>query len=388
MRSLLLATSLLLAGQDVLDAQQPGRRRFPRRWIGAALGVGITTAASVLYSKSARSLSGNCSSTRCVATLSISLGLTSGFLIGREFDQLYEKRYRHAPPMTVRGLALPLAVQPNEVAARSGTLAAAGEGGVELVTVAGGRLDRGDVRARGLRGVVAALPDPNANRLLVGTTTGLYAYPLGGAEVAGGLVASGEVAAMDVRGDRALLAVHGQLVEARLWGDTLAVPRGARSFESRVTDVLFDPARPIAWVLTESALIALAAPDSGLADSLGSLPLPGSGRRIAAKGTELAVAAGDGGALHVDAGNPASLRITARWTGARFAYDVAFGVRGLFIAGGPEGLFAVAPRDDGEMTALGLARGLGFVSALESDGPFLYLLDRSGSVLRRITIEQ
>lgn len=385
-RALLLAAALAILAAP-LEAQEAGRRRFPRRWIGAAIGVGLTGITTILYGLSGRNVQGNCSSTRCVGTLSILAGFGSGYIIGREFDQLYQKRYRHAPPMSVRGLALPLAVLPNDLAARGGLLATAGEGGVELITAREGRLERGDVRARGLRGVITALPDPPASRLLVGTTTGLYAYPLGGTQVAGGLVAAGEVSALDVRGDHALLAVGGTLVEAWLIGDSAATLGPERRFDAPVMDVAWDPARPLAWVLTESAVVALAAPDSGLAETLGTLLLPGTSRRLAVRGSAIAVAAGEGGVLQVDAADPVNPQVRARWTGARFAYDVAFGPRGLYVAAGPEGLFAVAPREDGAMTALGLARGLGFVSALETDASYLYLLDRSGGVLRRIALE-
>lgn len=386
-RALLLAAGLALTASGVLSAQEAPRRRLPRRWIGAVIGAAVTSVATILYAQSEHKGLGNCTSVRCVGTLSILGGSGAGYLIGREFDQLYQQRYRHAPPMTLRGVALPLAVPPNDMATRDGVLAAAGEGGVEVIRAAGDVLEHGDVRARGLRGVITALPDVEGQRLLVGTTTGLYAYPLAAGLVAGSQLAAGEIAAVDVRGDRALLALGGALVEARLSADTFATTAPPRRFTSRVMDVAFDAERPIAWVLTESALLALAAPDSGLADSVGAVSLPGAGRRLALRGNTIAVATGEAGVVTVDGTDPGSPRPLARWAGARFVYDVAFGPRGLYIAGGPEGLFAVALRHDSAMTALGLARGLGFVSALDTDGGYLYILDRSGSMLRRVALD-
>ncbi len=384
-RALTLALALAVAMPDLAPAQS-SRGRIPRRWIGAVVGAAITGTAAWIYSRTGTSTSSHCSSPNCVATVTLVGGAGAGFLIGRQFDQLYAMRYRNAPPMTVRGQSIPLSVVPSDIAARGGIIAAAGEGGVEILA-AGERLERGDVRARGLRRVAAAVPDPATNRLLVATGAGLYGFALHGEQPAGGLLRPGDVIAVDVHGDHALVATDRGVDLARLVEDSLVGSAAPRAFPARIADVAWDHERGLAWVLTETALVVLAVGDSGVADSLGALELTGTGRRLAVRGSAVAVAAGEGGVLEVDAADPVNAQVRSRWTGARFAYDVAFGPRGIYIAAGPEGLFAVAPREDGGMTALGLARGLGFVSALETDASYLYLLDRSGSMLRRIALE-
>jgi len=377
----LLAT-LLLATEA--PAQQAGGRRVPRRWLGAAIGMLVTGAGALVYALAKqRDIESPCSSTSCVATFSLVLGFGAGFLIGREFDQLHALRYRHGPPLTLRGQQIPLSVIPLDVAARGGTVAAAGEGGVEIFS-GGARLERADIRARGLRGVVSARPEPARNRLLVGTTVGLYGFGLEGARTTGDLLAPGEVSALALEDDRALVATGASLIAARLDGDTLEASGTARAFEARVTDLAWGRDGRVAWVLTEGTLIAMAVGDSGLADSLGAFPLFTEGRRLAILRDTLAIAAGEGGVFLLDVSDPRAPRQVAQWSGARFAYDVALGPRAVYLAAGPEGLYVLSPRAEGSMTALGLARNLGFVAALDADGSDLYLIDRSGGLLRRI----
>lgn len=383
-RALTLALALAVAMPNLAPAQS-SRGRIPRRWIGAVVGAAITGTAAWIYSRTGTSTSSHCSSPRCVATVMLVGGAGAGFLIGRQFDQLYAMRYRNAPPMTVRGQSIPLSVVPTDIAARGGIIAAAGEGGVEILA-AGERLERGDVRARGLRRVAAAVPDPATNRLLVATGAGLYGFALRGEQLAGGLLRPGDVIAVDVHGDHALVATDRGVDLARLVEDSLVGSAAPRVFPARIADVAWDHERGLAWVLTETALVALAVGDSGLADSLGAFPLFTAGRRLAILRDTIAVAAGEGGVFLLDVSDPRAPRQVAQWSGARFAYDVALGPRAVYLAAGPEGLYVLSPRADGSMTALGLARNLGFVAALDADGSDLYLIDRSGGLLRRIPI--
>ena len=40
--------------------------------------------------------------------------------------------------------------------------------------------------------------------------------------------------------------------------------------------------------------------------------------------------------------------------------------------------------EEGRIVPVGLARQAGFVAAVEADGPWVYLLDRTGAMLRRV----
>lgn len=382
---MLVALALTVLGAGPGEAQRRERGRLPRKWLLAGVGAVIGEAAALLYTHTSPGFNAQCSSNGCVSILSVAVGFGAGFLIGSEVDQLYNLRYRHAPPLTLRGQALPLSIIPNDISWRRGSLVAAGEQGVEVITT-GPRMERGDVRARGLRGVASALPDPLANRLFVATSTGLFGFDLSGPRVAGGLLASGEVSALDVRGDRAVIVTDGALRLAQLANDSLTALSAPRGFQSRATDVVWDPDRPVVWVLTETALIALAVTDSGVADSLGAMAIPGTGRRLVLHGAWAAVAAGDGGAVTADISDPRAPRLAAQWNGARFVYDVAMSSGAVYVAAGPEGLYVLSLAPDGGTSPIGLTRGLGFVSALDSDGEHIILLDRAGGALRRIPI--
>lgn len=385
MRRALFVVMALAVLHEPAAAQQREHGRMPRKWLMAVIGAAVGGLTAMLYAGSGHSFDGPCSSNSCVAAMTITIGFGAGYMIGGERDQLYNLRYRNAPPLSLRGQALPLSVVANDIAGRGTSLVAAGEEGVEVV-LAGPRMERGDVRARGLRGVAAALPDPESNRLLVATATGLFGFALTGERLTGSLLANGEVGALDVRGDRVMLVADGAIRSARLEGDSLIRLSAPRTFQTRVTDVVWDPARPIVWALTETALIALAASDSGLADSLGAMEIPGTGRRLILNGSTAAVAVGDGGAVVADVSDPSAVRQTAQWNGARFVYDVALSTGALYVAAGPEGLYVMSRSPDGGLSPIGLARGLGFIAALESRGDDLFLLDRSGSVVRRVTM--
>jgi hypothetical protein len=381
----LLAAGVLHANVAIAQQERAGHHRLPRRWLMAGVGVALTGVATIWYASSHREGQGNCVSTGCVAAVSLLGGFSLGYLIGHEFDQLYDQRYRHAPPLVVHPQRMLLSIIPYDISIRAGAIAAAGENGVEVVTGTP-TFQRTDVRARGLRGVISAVPDPVANRLLVGTATGLYGFALTGDRVAGSLLASGEIGALDLRGDRALAASDGALRTARLAGDSLTGFSEGHGFPTRVTDVAWDPERNVAWILTETTLFAFAMGDSGLADSLGGVELPGTGRRLSVRGTSVAVAAGDGGVVIFDGADPRALRETSRWNRARFAYDVALTSTAVYLAAGPEGLYVLLPQPDGTMRPVGLVRDLGFVSALAVDGDHVILLDRTGGYLRRIPV--
>jgi hypothetical protein len=380
-----LALSLLLP--EVSLAQQGGHHRFPRKWLGAAIGMAITGTAALMYASVGREDFGSeCSSTSCVTALSLSVGFVSGFLIGREYDQLYAQRYRHGPPIRLSSENSRLSLYANDIAARGGVVATAGDGGVELARADDPRA-RPELRARGLRAVVTAQPDPRRDRLLVGTAVGLFGFALRGERVAGGLLRPGEVSAAAMHGDRVLVGGRAEVSLAVMGGDTLAASGSPRPVGDRVADVAWDDEGAVAWVLTETALIAFAVADTGLSDSLGALAVPGTGRRLSILGDSIAVALGAGGILVVDAADPRVPRPLTSWTGPNFAYDVAASGRLVYVAAGGEGLYVLGAQPDGSLTALGLDRGVGFAAALERDGAYLWLLDRAGNLLRRIDVE-
>jgi hypothetical protein len=75
----------------------------------------------------------------------------------------------------------------------------------------------------------------------------------------------------------------------------------------------------------------------------------------------------------------------ARWSEARYVYDVALWGGFVALAAGPEGLYLLEPALEG-LRPYGLERDAGFVSALAARDDALYLIDRNGGVIRRLTL--
>jgi hypothetical protein len=137
----------------------------------------------------------------------------------------------------------------------------------------------------------------------------------------------------------------------------------------------------MAWAVTSSQLIAVErAGDS--ARILSRLSLPRGARRLAVRNATIAVALGDSGVVVVDGSTPARPQVTKRWNGTRFAYDVALTNDRLFVATGIDGV-SVLSNTGPELTAIGLARDLGFVVNVVVQGDQLLAIDRSGTAVVR-----
>jgi hypothetical protein len=117
--------------------------------------------------------------------------------------------------------------------------------------------------------------------------------------------------------------------------------------------------------------------------AIGSVPLPGVGLRVVIDKGLAAVAMGEKGVALIDIADPLHPKARANWTDARFAYDVSIDGPRLFVAAGPEGVYLVNISGDAAKT-IGLARALGFASAVASHDGRTFILDRRSNALRRI----
>ncbi len=376
-QALVVALALTLAATP-LEAQDGGGR-LPRKWLVAGIGALVASAFATVYALSFEGDIGGCSGGACVVPASALGGAVIGFMIGSELDKLYAIRYRHAPPVTLRGRALPLAVMPTDLAVRQRNVLVTGAEGLEVIRT-GPALDRVGLRARGLRGIGPVTSDSAANVLLVGTPVGLYRFPLRGDDL-GTLAFPGEISALATEEDHVALGLGPDLQLAQL-ADSLRPVADAIPEEARIVDLAWQNADRL-WVLTEDRLVAYTADGAGTLTPRGAFPLPALGRRLALQDSMAYVATGSGGVYAVDVRDPATLVERGNWSGARFAYDVAVIDSTVYVAAGPEGLYLLRPGPDG-FRAIGLSRSLGFVAAVASDGEALYVLDRSGVQLRRI----
>jgi hypothetical protein len=372
-------TGLLVAVLAAPLQAQSGSHRLPRKWLFAAIGAAASGALGLVYATSFEEDLGGCSSAGCVLGASTLGGALIGFMIGSEVDHLYNIRYRHAPPIALRGKALPLAVAPTDLVVRERTAFVTGQEGIELVR-AGPDLERLGVKARGLRGIGSIASDSARNLLLVGTAAGLYRFQLRGDDP-GALAYQGDISALSHRGGVLALGLGTDLQLARP-DDSLEVLGTALPTDSRVMDLAWQSDTSL-WILTEERLLSCAVGPSGVIASLGSFQLPSIGRRLSLSDSLAFVAAGSGGLYAVDIRNPEAPVEAGNWAGARFVYDVTAWGSLVYVAAGPEGLY-VLRFADGTFTPIGLSRGLGFVASVEADEDAVFALDRAGGTLRRI----
>jgi hypothetical protein len=371
-----LCLALSLAVTAVPLGAQDGR--VPRKWVMTGVGALVTGTMAAVYGVAFERDIGGCSRVSCVLPLSVALGGAVGYMIGKEMDDLYEVRYSHAPPLSVRGRELVLSVTPSDVAVHDSTVLVTGNDGIELVQI-GPTLERLGLRARGLRGIGAVTTDDRRNLLLVGSAVGLYRFPLRG-EDPGTLAYPGEISAVE-REDSALLLGLGLGVQLARLRDSIE-PAGPRLAEqARVVDVAWQDARTV-WVLTEERLAAYRVHGDSLA-LRGTVAFPSLARRLTIADSTALVSAGSSGLYAIDVRNPDAPVQMANWSGARFVYDAALQGGTAYVAGGPEGLYVLRLSGD-RFVPVGLSRGVGFVAAVEAGPDAIYLLDRTGAALRRL----
>lgn len=383
-RTLALVLLLAVATTPLAAAQQDGGGgRFPRKWLIAGVGALVTGSIATVYAISFENDIGGCSAVSCVVPLTIGMGAFAGFLIGGEMDKLYNLRYAHAPPMSLRGKERSLSVLPEDMSLAARTVFITSASGVELLR-ADASLESMGLRARGLRGISAVGADSASNTLLVGTPVGLYRFPLRG-DAPGTLAHPAEISALSADGRLVAVGLGPDFQLARV-GDSLEPLQEPVAELARVVDLAWEGTR-LLWVLTEDRLVAYAVdPSAGTAEELGAFAFPAIARRFALRDSIAVVAAGSGGAYLLDVRDPGAPTEITNWSGARFVYDVTEAGGQIYAAGGPEGVYVLRV-ESGRLVPVGLARQAGFVAAVEADETAVYLLDRSGAVIRRIPLD-
>jgi hypothetical protein len=378
---LVLLLAALAAPATAQQPNQPGGGRFPRKWLMAGVGAAITGTVAVLYATNFEGNIGGCSKASCVVPVTVGFGTLMGYLIGSEMDKLHRVRYGHAPPLSLRGVELALATEPNDLTLRDGSLYVTGTEAVEVIAT-DPELSRTAMKARGLRGIGPVAPDPVQNTLLVGTAVGLYRFPLTSDEP-GALAYPGEISALSADGQLLLVGLGPEIRLLRV-ADTLEAVADSLPEEARVVDLAWEGSRRF-WVLTEDRLAAYDVDPAGAATPRGALTLSAVARRLTLADSTALIAAGSGGVYAVDTRDPDHLAELANWSGARFAYDVAVLHDRVYVAAGPEGLYVLRFTGHG-FTPVGLSRNLGFVAAVEAGPDAIYLLDRTGLALRRVPV--
>ncbi len=374
----LVAATLTPSLAVPLRAQDAPPHHTSRTKIFTILGAVLGGVAGLAVSKGSQANGRHgCLGAPCVFVGSILIGAGVGFAFGHESDRAYFSHFRGVAPLHPFSTNAALEGDPVALAADDTSIVVGGSEGVQVFNVTGS-LEAALLRARGLNGITTVGLSPNG-WLAVGSPAGLYMFPPRAGP--GALVRSGSVADV-VSGPRHVyVAVNDRIEIAPLADDTTRDWPGV-TVESPVHGLALDSARSLLWATTDRDLIAFRVG----ADSLirvGAAPLDAVGLRIALCGDTIAVALGEHGVRVFDVSNPAAPRVIASWAIAHFAYDVAIDKQRLFVAAGPEGVYVVDMRGS-PMHTIGLAREMGFATALASRRGYTYILDRRNVVLRRV----
>lgn len=318
-----------------------------------------------------------CLGVPCVLWGSVAIGAGVGYAVGHESDRTYNSRYRGVASLKLTSVNADLEGDPLALAADDSLVAVGGSAGVEIFQ--GSAIQTGPVRARGLNGIIAVALAPPSGWLAVGSPAGLYMFPPRSGS--GALVRAGNVAAVAGGSRHVYVAVNDRIEIAPLADDTTRQWPGT-TLSSPVHALMLDTARSLLWATTDRDLIAFR-PEGDSLVRVGTTPLSAVGLRMALADDTIAVALGEHGVSLFDVSNPASPRAAGTWTIAHFAYDVTIDKHRLFVAAGPEGVYVVDLRTS-PLQTVGLARSMGFATALASRRGYTYILDRRNVVLRRV----
>lgn len=272
-----------------------------------------------------------------------------------------------------------LDADPLALTARDTLVAVATSTGVTILSSTGGLRARGR-RANGIRGIAALDLTSRTHALAVATPTGLYLYPpIGGSGV---LLREGTIQAASASDDHVFFALGPRIEWAPLTADSAASWPG-REVGAAVSDLEWESGRQILWALTDTLLLALQWEGDTLRLS-SRTRVEAGGRSLTARGDRIAVALGSAGIALLDSADPSQLREVARWSEARFVYDVALAGDHLYVGAGPEGVFQI-DASTVPLRTIGLAFDLGFAATLLSRDGYTYILDRRTSSVRRIS---
>jgi hypothetical protein len=318
---------------------------------------------------------------RDVGTIAIgaAAGGLAGFFVGRQLDERRAIAFHGTPSLKIPNVDVELEGDPSVLTLRDNTAAVGGSAGVQMFAAMDERLMLVSRRAAGLHGVDALDIAPRSGWLALGSRTGLYLYPpLSGP---GLLVRRASVNAIAAAETRVFVAMDNRVESVPVRSDSVREYPGS-TLDAPIRDLQLDEPRAVLWASTDHSLVALRITGDSLV-SIGSVPLGGSGLRFAIQKGLAAVAMGEKGVALFDITDPTQPRLKTVWTAAHFAYDVSIDESRLYVAAGPEGVYLVDVSGETPRT-IGLARSLGFASAIVSGDGHTFILDRRTNALRRI----
>ncbi|MDQ2766578.1 MAG: hypothetical protein M3Y30_05430 [Gemmatimonadota bacterium] len=306
-------------------------------------------------------------------------GGLAGFFVGRQVDERRKAVFRGATSLRIPNVAIELEGDPAVLTVRDSMAAVGGSDGVQLFSAMDPRLMLLGARAAGLHGIGAIDLAPHSGWLALGSRTGLYIYPPNRGP--GVLVRRANVNAVAATETRIFAALENRVESVPVNADSAREWRGT-TLGAPVRDIVVDETRAVLWASTDRELVALRIAGDSLVQ-IGAVPLSGIGLRVTFEGPIAVVAMGEKGVAIIDITDAAHPKSRGDWTAARFAYDVSLDGPRMFVAAGPEGVYLVNLTGDAPQT-IGVARALGFASAIVSHDGHTFILDRRTNALRRI----
>jgi hypothetical protein len=372
----LAGSAPVVQAQLIGDTAAAGRvsRPHPRSLVVGIVGAVIGGLAAFGFSKG----SGGGRNVGTIAAGAAAGGL-AGFFVGRQLDERRAIAFHGTPSLRIPNIGIELEGEPSVLTLRDSTAAVGGTGGVLMFAAMDDRLMLVSRRASGLQGVDALDIAPRSGWLALGSRAGLYLYPP--VSGPGLLVRRASVNAIAASESRVFVAMENRVETVPVRTDSVREYPGS-TLDAAVRDLQLDEERAVLWASTDHSLVALRISGDSLV-KIGSVPLGGSGLRFIIEKSLAAVAMGEKGVALYDIADPTQPKLRTVWTGAHFAYDVSIDDGRLYVAAGPEGVYVVDLSGDAPRT-IGLARSLGFASAIASHDGHTFILDRRANALRRI----
>jgi hypothetical protein len=365
-----------LQAQLVGDTAAAGKVAHPHP---RSLVFGI--AGAVLGGLAAFAFSKGSGGQRSVGTIAVgaAAGGLAGFFVGRQIDERRAIAFHGTPQLRIPNVGIDLEGEPSVLAYRDSVTAVGSSTGVQMFADVDSRLVLVSHRAAGLHGVDALDISPGSKWLAIGSRAGLYLYPP--SRGPGILVRRASVNAIAAAETRVFVALDNRVESVPVRADSVRDYPGS-TLDAPIRDLQIDEARAVLWASTDHSLVALRIAGDSLV-KIGSVPLAGSGLRFTIQQSLAVVAMGEKGVALFDIADPTQPKLKTVWTASHFAYDVSVDGARLYVAAGPEGVYLVDLSGDAPRT-IGLARSLGFASAIVSGDGRTFILDRRANALRRI----
>jgi hypothetical protein len=326
---------------------------------------------------------GSCASRNCFAPIAATAGALAGFLIGLDRDREAARRWVAGPVADFEASDFDVPMPPDHMARTPSGVALLGEAGLARATGTAGVTS-----THAARGLFAAVVLEEHEALLAASAQAVLAFHQNGATRGarrvfgnGGFVLAGD------GGSRLVLGGEGTLRLLSVEGAGNEVEVTEESVATEGT-----PARSMAWaedgqVIWELAGSHVASRSARTLGSLGSLDLPGPGRRIAVSGGLAVVAGGESGVSIVNLADAREPSLASVYEGVRYAFDADIAGTTAYVAAGEQGLVVLDLADPAAPRVTAVVGNLGEPYAVVSSAGSLFVLDRDDRRLHVIRLE-